>query len=127
VNLPDRIALGYRCALVGSVFLLVCAAVPLLFGASIAGWLIQSLPLVLILPGLMRGDRRSLQWLGFVTLFLLVPGILQLFTPDPRYRLLGWCKVVGSLAVFGIAVYTARLSRASSSRSIPPSSPGAAP
>jgi uncharacterized membrane protein len=126
VSRPDRVAPGYRRALWGSVFLLTCAALPLWFGASIAGWLIQSLPLILILPGLMRGDRRSLQWLGFVTLFLLVPGILQLFTPDLLHRLLGWCKVVGSLAVFGIAVHTARLGRAAPS-SLPPQSTGAAP
>jgi uncharacterized membrane protein len=123
VNRATRLALGYRCALWGSVFLLFCAALPLLFGGSIAGWLIQSVPLALILPGLLRGDRRSLQWLGFVTLFLLVPGILQLFIPDLRHRMLGLCKVLGSLAVFGIAVYTARLGRDQS----PPQSPGAAP
>jgi len=102
---------GFRAAAWGCVFLLICAALPLAFGASVAGWLMQSIPLALLLPGLLRGDRRSLQWLGFVVLFIFVLGIMQLFTPDPRYRVLGACKVLGSLAVFGIVVYAARKSR----------------
>ncbi|MDR0779632.1 MAG: DUF2069 domain-containing protein [Pseudomonadales bacterium] len=118
--MAQRITLGQRCAFGGSLLLLLFAALPLfLADASVTGWLLQSLPLMLLLPGLWRGDRRSLQWLGFVTLFLLVPGILQLFAPTPRLRALHWCKVLGSLAVFSAAVYTAQLYRTQRSSSSP--------
>lgn len=87
----------------------------MLWGGSVAGWLVQSIPVVLLLPSLRRHSRRSLQWLGFITLFFLVLGILQIFTPDARYQWLGLCNVVGSLSVFGLAVVTARQTRSSSS------------
>jgi uncharacterized membrane protein len=115
MNNVNRATGGFRAALWGSAFLLICAAVPLLFGGSIAGWLVQSLPLALLIPGLRRQQRRSMQWLGFVTLFILVLGVLQAFMPDARYIAVGLCNVIGSLGVFGVVVYTARQKRGSSS------------
>ena len=44
-------------------------------------WLIQSLPLVLFLPGLHRYRIRSYAWLSFVVLMYFVHGVLTAFTP----------------------------------------------
>lgn len=63
-------------------------------------WAMQGLPLLCTIPGLRQGNRRALQWLGFLLLFYLVNGILQAFNPAPILRMLGTALAVISLAMF---------------------------
>lgn len=63
-------------------------------------WAMQALPLLGTLPGQYRGNRRTLQWLGFLLLFYLVNGILQAFNPTPVLRMLGAVLTLVSSGMF---------------------------
>jgi len=106
-----RLRRWYRATLAGCVLLLLLATLPLwLFDtASIGQWLMHALPLALLLPGLAQCRRRSLQWLGFVLLFVVTLGAVQMFTPDPRHRLLGALNLGGAIAEFILVIITTRL------------------
>ena len=82
------------------LFILICCAcllvlflLPVLITeGSIGLWLMQSLPLLIALPGLAQHRPRSRQWLGFLVLFYLLQAILQIFSP------LGFTRVIGILS-----------------------------
>jgi len=95
-----------RSAVTACVALVLLATLPLflLENASIGLWLMQIIPLGLVLPGVARLNKRSLQWLGFIVLFLLVEGILQLFVPLLVYRVLGAANTFTCLVAFFIAI-----------------------
>lgn len=101
----------YRATLAGCILLLLLATLPLwLFDtASVGQWLMHALPLALLLPGVAQCRRRSLQWLGFVLLFIVALGAVQLFTPDPRHRLLGALNLFGAIIEFILVIITTRL------------------
>jgi uncharacterized membrane protein len=71
-----------------SIVLVCCTALLVLFtlplllieNASYGLWLMQAVPLLLTLPGLIRFKSRNLQWLGFLVLFYLLEGILQIYS-----------------------------------------------
>ncbi|MCW8194328.1 DUF2069 domain-containing protein [Proteobacteria bacterium 005FR1] len=44
---------------------------------SIMRWLVQCLPLLMFVPGLLRENHRSYSWLCFVVLIYMVPAITQ--------------------------------------------------
>jgi uncharacterized membrane protein len=94
---------GLRLILACCIGLLLMFAIPVFAtGGSIGLWLMQSVPLLITLPGLLQHKRRSLQWLGFLVLFYLLQAILQLFTP------LMLTRIVGSLStLFCIILFTA--------------------
>jgi uncharacterized membrane protein len=89
--------------------LVCCAALLLLFalpvfvtGGSVGLWLMQSIPLLITLPGLVQHKVRNRQWLGFLVLFYLLQAILQIFAPLPFTRVIGMCS-----ALFCILLFTA--------------------
>ncbi len=63
-------------------------------------WAMQALPLLLTLPGLFRRNRRSLQWLGFILLFIMLVSITQAFNGLPILRMLGIISLLLALAMF---------------------------
>lgn len=69
----------------------------------------QWLPLALTVPGLLRGNVRSAQWLCFLTLFFLVHGILRAFTPGGL--LAGIAESLICLGLFVSAIIFIRSSR----------------
>ena len=81
--------------------------------ASIGFWLMQCLPWLLLLPGLLRGKPRSLQWLGFLVLFLFTIGVLQVFSPAPASRLLGTVTILLCAILFVAAIVSLRYQRRS--------------
>lgn len=108
---PSTLRRWYLATLAGGILLLLLATLPLwLFdSASIGQWLMHALPLILLLPGVAQCRRRSLQWLGFVLLFIVALGAVQLFTPDPRHRLLGALNLGGAIVEFMLVIITTRL------------------
>jgi uncharacterized membrane protein len=93
-----------------SILLLVLFTIPLLSpGPSSVGlWLMQALPLLLLLPRLHLGTRRPLQWLGFLVLFYFAAAILQLFSSVPLQRWLGGLTVLCCLVMFTAAIVQLR-------------------
>ena len=69
-------------------------------GSSIGLWLMQSIPLLMTLPGLLHNKPRSLQWLGFLVLFYLLQGILQIFTPLMPVRIIGILSTLFCILLF---------------------------
>lgn len=93
----------HRLTLVCCAGLLLLFALPVFVtGGSIGLWLMQSIPLLLTLPGLVRRKTRSRQWLGFLVLFYLLQAILQIFAP------LRFTRVIGMFsALFCTLLFTA--------------------
>lgn len=63
-------------------------------------WLLEITPLLLVLPGLRKQERRPRQWLGFILLFLMTVAILQAFNPQPILRMLGITLFLLTLSEF---------------------------
>lgn len=91
--------------------LLLLFTLPLLLqdNYSIGWWLMQSLPLLLLLPRLHTNARRPMQWLGFLVLFYFAAGVLQMFSTDLLQRTLGALTVLGCLLLFTAAIVRLRL------------------
>ena len=49
----------------------------------------QAVPLLLTLPGLRLFKSRNLQWLGFLVLFYLLEGILQIYSALILLQIIG--------------------------------------
>jgi len=81
--------------------------------SSLGMWLMLTLPLALLMPGLRENRSRALQWLGFVVLFYFTTGVLQLFSGNTLYQVLGILTIVCCLCLFVTAIVTLRRQRAS--------------
>lgn len=96
--------------IVGALLLLALFSAALLLNpvASVGLWLMQCVPLLLTLPGIWRHDRRALQWLGFLVLFYLLQGILQISSPDLQVRWLGALTSLFCVVLFTAAIVKLR-------------------
>lgn len=90
--------------------LLVLLTAPLLLtdSASTGLWLMQCIPLLLTLPGLVRGNGRALQWLCFLVLFYFTQAILQLFSAVPALRWIGGLTALLCVVLFTAAIVSLR-------------------
>lgn len=97
----------------GASCLLLLFALPLLLPgtSSVGWWLMQSLPLLLVLLRLHRPEARPLQWLGFLVLFYFTVGVLQLFSPDTLQRWLGGLTIACCCLLFPLAIVRLRVLR----------------
>ena len=99
-----------------SVLVALCSLMLLLLAISFRSQafnplmvLILLVPLLLTVPGLLRGQPRAFQWLCFADLFFLVQGILLLFTPG--WYFLGMSETIICLVIFFAAIIFIRSSR----------------
>lgn len=90
--------------------LLLILSVPLVLGenASIGLWLMQCIPLLLTLPGVLKRHSRALQWLGFLVLFYFIQGVLQTFGASTLQRWLGILTLVFCLTLFTAVIVAVR-------------------
>ncbi|WP_444919584.1 DUF2069 domain-containing protein [Microbulbifer sp. CnH-101-G] len=93
------------------IALLVLIAVRNLFieGGSLALWLIQTVPLLLVLPGLIKQRYRSYLWLCFILLLYITTSIVDVMMPTR-----GWqdgAMMVLSLILFFSAMMSSRWHR----------------
>ncbi len=96
-----------ECLPVGAVLLVLLAAGTWYFQSAGGAlpWMMQSVPLLLTLPGLYRGERRARQWLGFILLFIVLVSITQTFNPQPILRMLAIASLLLAIAMFGWLLY----------------------
>ncbi|GAB5498856.1 MAG: DUF2069 domain-containing protein [Pseudohongiellaceae bacterium] len=91
IALPAKIALTRRLVLANFYALLVYFALnsvlslPELSLAMPVIWLLQTLPLLIFLPGLLRTRPRSFAWLSFVILLYFMHAVLLAFEPERRW------------------------------------------
>jgi uncharacterized membrane protein len=69
-------------------------------GGSIGLLLMQTVPMLVVLPGLIRNKPRNLQWLGFLVLFYLLNAILQIFSHLMLIRTIGISSALLCILLF---------------------------
>lgn len=79
-------------------------------------WLLQTLPLLIFLPGLLRARPRTCAWLSFVVLLYFIHAVLVAF--DPARRLLGLIEVLLCVVMFVLLIIYIRQYRAAFGRAI---------
>nr|WP_255771415.1 DUF2069 domain-containing protein [Microbulbifer guangxiensis] len=110
-----KAALGWRLNWICYAGMLVLFAAWNLFlpGGTIAHWLLQTVPLLLVLPGMLKGRPRSLLWLCFILLIYIFASATIVFDVNAPQR--GWqhgVMLVLSLTLFFSAMMTSRWQRA---------------
>jgi uncharacterized membrane protein len=92
------------------VALLLVFSAPLLLAdnASVGLWLMQCVPLLLTVPGLVRRHPRALQWLGFLVLFYFMNGVLLAASAAPLQRWLGALTVLLCVTLFTAVIVAVR-------------------
>jgi uncharacterized membrane protein len=93
------------------LLLVFTAALVLRDNASIGLWLMQTVPLLLTLPGLLKLKSRALQWLGFLVLFYFTNGVLQASSAEPAQRWLGLVTLLLCLVLFTAVIVAVRSTR----------------
>ncbi|WP_193161138.1 DUF2069 domain-containing protein [Microbulbifer hainanensis] len=76
---------------------------------SIKLWIVQTLPLLLVLPGLLKSHYRSYLWLCFILLIYITASIVDVMMPSR-----GWqhgVLLVLSLTLFFSSMMTSRWQR----------------
>lgn len=98
--------------------LLLAFTAPLVLGtnASIGFWLMQVVPLLLTVPGVLQHNPRTLQWLGFLVLFYFLNGVLQAASATPLLRWLGMLTVLLCVTLFATVIVAVRSGRNPSRR-----------
>lgn len=61
-------------------------------------WLVQSLPILVFIPGLAKSHLRTHAWLSFVTLIYFIHGTLVAFSPERL--LIGLLETLSTISLF---------------------------
>lgn len=90
--------------------LLLTQSAPLLLSdnPSIGLWLMQCIPLLLTLPGVLKRNTRALQWLGFLVLFYFTQGVLQSVSATALQRWLGALTLLFCVVLFTAVIVVIR-------------------
>lgn len=86
--------------------LLLFAVWNLFLDGSLKWWLLQTIPLLLVLPGMLKQHQRSYLWLCFILLLYITAGIVDVMMPTR-----GWqhgALTALSLILFVSAMMTSR-------------------
>ena len=86
--------------------LLLFAVWNLFLDGSLKWWLLQTVPLLLVLPGMLKQQQRSYLWLCFILLLYITAGIVDVMMPTR-----GWqhgALTALSLILFMSAMMTSR-------------------
>jgi len=109
-----RITVAATLALALLLVLWEVALAPLRPGS---GWLaLKALPLVLLLPGVVRGQRRARQWLALVLPFYAAEGCVRALTEPGRHAVVAGSAVLVALVAFGAVLAWFRGERATAGR-----------
>ena len=120
--LPRRIVVAAVAALVVLALAWELWLAPLKPGGSLMA--LKALPLIAVLPALVRGHVRAFQWWSMLILVYLCEGIVRgMSDPDATSRLLGWIET----ALAGIAWFAILATvKAARTAAAPPVAPPAA-
>ena len=69
-------------------------------------WALQTLPLLLILPGLLTKYYRSYSWLCFLMLAYFISYVVQVYSPTRDIH--DWFGLVATIVVFIAAMFASR-------------------
>lgn len=97
-----RLVLANFCALLLYFALNTALSLPELSLAMPVIWLLQTLPLLIFLPGLLRQRPRIYAWLSFVILLYFMHAVLLAF--DPARRWLGVLEALLCISMFIVLV-----------------------
>jgi uncharacterized membrane protein len=61
-------------------------------------WIALSIPLLIVLPGIVRGGINSFIWLGFVSLLYFAEAVTAVMSPAAR--IVDWLHLLVSIALF---------------------------
>ncbi len=73
---------------------------------SLARWVVQTLPLLIVLPGMIRGKYRAYSWLCFIIVMYFIPSVMKVMAPQGEWLdslMLAFCVVI-----FITSAYTSR-------------------
>lgn len=73
---------------------------------SWARWGVQSIPLLLVLPGMLLKKYRAYSWLCFITVMYFIPCVMKVM--DPRGDWLDALMLTLSIIIFLSAAFTSR-------------------
>ncbi|MCH9690637.1 MAG: DUF2069 domain-containing protein [Gammaproteobacteria bacterium] len=87
-RLAVKLRWARRCNYCCYIGLLVLFVIWNLFlpGGSIKWWTLQTVPLLLVLPGLIKQTHRSYLWLCFILLLYLVAGTVEVMMPSRGWQ-----------------------------------------
>ncbi len=68
---------------------------------------LQALPLLLVLPGIVKGHRRAYQWCGFIILLYFVRSIILLSSAKVVW--IDYVLLVASVVIFVLSLLGSRL------------------
>jgi uncharacterized membrane protein len=112
VNLTQALRLASSAALI-ALFALCLAwelwLAPLRPGGSTLA--LKALPLLLPLPGILRGNRRTYQWSSMLALAYFAEGATRAWSDAGLSREISFLEILLSAAFFAAAVSYARLTR----------------
>lgn len=86
-------------------------------GAQLVLWLLFSSGLLLVLPGLLKGSRRSYIWLCFILLFYFIAAVQSLFAGNSQTMQVQECYEVIRVALVVAAFVAAMLASRSAKQS----------
>ena len=116
-GLQKAFYLGACLSLPALIFL--CLAWELWFAPLRPGgsWLaLKALPLLLPLPGILRGRRYTYQWSSMLILAYFAEGVVRAFGDGGRSAALAWTEIALTLVFFVSAIFYARVTRQSQPR-----------
>ncbi|AFU98319.1 DUF2069 domain-containing protein [Simiduia agarivorans] len=121
-HFPDaarKARLGQRIALISTAALILNAAVEQLTEPSVR-WtllLLQSIPLLMFVPGMLANHHRTYSWLCFVVLFYFIVGVTNVMSP--LADTFGWVLLAASTLLFMAAMMTSRWLQQASVHNLP--------
>lgn len=68
--------------------------------------MVQSIPLLLFVPGMLAKHHRTYSWLCFVVLFYFIVGVTDVMSPLVTAH--SWVILIASVALFNAAMMTSR-------------------
>lgn len=106
-NIYQKALWGQRiCA--GAIALLVLNALAQQFApeARLSTLVIQLVPLLIFVPGMLAKHYRTYSWLCFVVLFYFIVGVTNVMSP--LADVYGWVTLLASVVLFNAAMMTSR-------------------
>ncbi|MDN3640456.1 DUF2069 domain-containing protein [Simiduia curdlanivorans] len=107
-NVYNKARWGWALALGATAILLLSALVEYLVepSARLSLLLLQSIPLLLFVPGMWVKHYRTFSWLCFVVLFYFIVAVTQVMSPMANGY--GWVNLIASVVLFNAAMMTSR-------------------
>ena len=111
----DRLLVDVIIALIGVLILWEAWLAPIRPGGS---WLVlKALPLCVALPGLIRRNTRTAQWLTLLLPLYVAEGVVRAWSEASRARAFASVEIVLALGAFALAIVMVRQQRAAIARS----------